>query len=100
MRDIDIEKMTRARFERLVNMGGVGKLAEEKGGKSFLNSLVFFVNDEQAEIIERAVRLAARGEEKGSRAKRRTGAVVKMCRYFVDRAAGLAKVAEVFVEDE
>ncbi len=64
-----------------------------------MSSLIFFVDEEQTKIIEKAIELASRQSKGQTRASRRAGAMMKISSHFVGRSDALTKIAGCFVDD-
>ncbi len=70
-----------------VSRGGV----VGKPGRAFLNAVVFFVSDEQSQVIERAISSSQEIEgvnnTSGNKARRRAAGLVRICRWYVKQNA-------------
>jgi hypothetical protein len=54
--------------------------------KAFANPLVFFVDDLQQQIIEQAISLSIEPGSKTSRASKRSAALVRIARFFINNS--------------
>lgn len=73
---------TAKQIERLTNLRMPRVPAEVKG---FSNPMVFFVNDAQQEIIEKAISSAGEGQSGNTRAARRAAALARIAGEFINK---------------
>ena len=66
------------------------KMPRAAGGErvTFLMPLVFFVDEVQKQVIEEALGMVEKKEEKSNKAARRAAGLERMARYFLEKAAG------------
>lgn len=84
---------TASQIERLTALK-LPSVSCEAGAKGFASAMVFFVNDEQKEIIEKALGLAVQGDTTGTRAARRAAALAEIADLYVGRRKGCDRLRE------
>lgn len=84
---------TASQIERLTALK-LPSVSCEAGAKGFASALVFFVNDEQKEIIEKALGLAVVGDRTGTRAARRAAALAEIAELYEGRRKGCGRLRE------
>jgi len=72
---------TAGQIERLANLKMPSRPAEPTASR-FANPLVFFVNDKQQQVIEKALSLAQEPDKKQTKAAKRAAALACIARYF------------------
>ena len=82
--DKDLFKMlpeNRKAIDRLKNLAvpTVGKFKDE----AFLNPVVFFLGDDQEELVDRAIEAATEGDAELTTAQKRAGAIVRIAEMFL-----------------
>lgn len=74
---------TARQIERLVNMERPGA-AEKAKATNFANPVMFFVNDGQQEIIEKAISLVGECGGKMTKAGKRAAGLARIAKYFLE----------------
>lgn len=81
---------TKTRLEKLINLdsqqASLVRCRFGKGG-SFANPLIFFVSDDQKQIIENALSLVKENKNEKTKAAKKAAALTNMARYFLDNRA-------------
>ncbi len=75
---------TTKQIERLVNMK-MPSIAANVDMKRFANPMVFFLNDEQIALVEKALSLAERKDAGKSKAARRAESLMRMAKNFIEK---------------
>lgn len=81
---------TAKQIERLVNLKRPNQPANINP-QSFLNPMVFFLNDRQQQIIENAISLVAEPEIKGQKAAKRGAALTRIAQYYLDNSSSVKR---------
>ncbi len=84
---------TRGQLERLVNTNAPGQTAPRKS-RAFATPIVFFADEAQERLVAQALAQAAVGLPEGlTRAARRTAALARLARQFLDQREPGARLA-------
>jgi ParB-like chromosome segregation protein Spo0J len=77
---------SKGQIERLTSLRMPSKPADIDA-KYFAHPMVFFLDDRQQEVVEKALQLASRDSVEKTRAARRAGALVRLARFFAEQGA-------------
>jgi len=80
---------TASQIARLTNLKlPMGPAAD---GPAFAVPIVFFVSDEQQQIIEQALSAAEQGHDCKTKAQKKAAAITHIARFFIEQTSGAAK---------